>query len=75
MTLMYSPFEAIAKARAQALLQDPRRVREAAEGRGSYQVTASLPVDVMGLYVLLPDASSAACSATRASRWSVRPPA
>jgi superfamily II DNA or RNA helicase len=50
--------EAIAKARAQALLQDHRRVREAAEGRGSYQVTASLPVDVMGVYVLLPDAAT-----------------
>ena len=52
--------EAIAKARAQALLQDHRRVREAAEGRGSYQVTASLPVDVMGVYVLLPDAATVA---------------
>jgi hypothetical protein len=51
--------EAIAKARAQSLLSDHRRVREAAEGRGSYQVTASLPVDVMGLYVLLPDAGAA----------------
>ena len=50
--------EAIAQGRAQSLLQDHRRVREAAEGRGSYQVTASLPVDVMGLYVLLPDTSS-----------------
>jgi superfamily II DNA or RNA helicase len=56
-------FEAIAKARAQALLQDHRRVREAAEGRGSYQVTASLPVDVMGLYVLLPDSGAAANNA------------
>jgi hypothetical protein len=52
--------EAMAKARAQALLADHRRVREAAEGRGSYQVTASLPVDVMGLYVLLPDSAAAA---------------
>jgi superfamily II DNA or RNA helicase len=52
--------ETMAKARAQALLADHRRVREAAEGRGSYQVTASLPVDVMGLYVLLPDAGAAA---------------
>lgn len=51
--------ENIAKARAQVLLQDHRRVREAAEGRGTYQVSASLPVDVMGLYVLLPDASAA----------------
>ena len=46
--------EEIAKARAQALLADHRRVREAAEARGSYQVTASLPVDVMGVYVLVP---------------------
>ena len=59
-------FEAIAKARAQALLQDHRRVREAAEGRGSYQVTASLPVDVMGLYVLLPDTGAAATTAVGA---------
>jgi hypothetical protein len=51
--------EALARARAQALLVDHRRVREAAEGRGSYQVAASLPVDVMGLYVLLPDAAAA----------------
>jgi superfamily II DNA or RNA helicase len=51
--------EAIARARAKALLADHRRVREAAEGRGGYQVTASLPVDVMGLYVLLPDAAHA----------------
>jgi superfamily II DNA or RNA helicase len=51
--------EAIAKTRAQALLLDHRRVREAADSRGSYQVTASLPVDVMGLYVLLPDTAAA----------------
>ncbi|RYF31949.1 MAG: helicase SNF2 [Comamonadaceae bacterium] len=50
------PLEAIAKSRANALLQDHRRVREAAEARGSYQVTASLPVDVMGVYVLVPAA-------------------
>jgi superfamily II DNA or RNA helicase len=55
--------EAIAQARAQALLQDHRRVREAAEGRGSYQVTASLPVDVIGLYVLLPDTATATVGA------------
>ena len=46
--------EAIARQRAQTLLQDHRRVREAAEAKGSYQVTASLPVDVMGVYVLVP---------------------
>lgn len=44
----------IAHARAQALLADHRRVREAADARGAYQVTASLPVDVMGVYVLVP---------------------
>ena len=49
--------EALAKARAQALLADHRRVREAAEARGSYQVTASLPVDVIGVYVLVPGAT------------------
>lgn len=46
--------ETIAVARAQALLADHRRVREAADAKGSYQVTASLPVDVMGVYVLVP---------------------
>lgn len=49
--------ESIAKTRAQALLADHRRVREAAEARGTYQVTASLPVDVMGVYVLVPAAA------------------
>lgn len=49
-----SALEDLAKARAQALLADHRRVREAAEARGNYQVTASLPVDVMGVYVLVP---------------------
>lgn len=49
--------EAIATERANVLLADHRRVREAAEARGSYQVTASLPVDVMGVYVLVPTAA------------------
>lgn len=51
--------ESIAKARAQALLADHQRVRAAAEARGRYQVTASLPVDVMGVYVLVPAAVEA----------------
>ncbi|MFX1715550.1 helicase-related protein [Paraburkholderia sp. A1RO-5L] len=50
--------EAIAKTRAHELLQDHRRVREAAEAKGTYQVTASLPVDVMGVYVLVPAAAA-----------------
>lgn len=49
-----SSLEELARARAQTLLADHRRVREAADARGNYQVTASLPVDVMGVYVLVP---------------------
>lgn len=46
----------LAARRAQALLTDHRRVREAARDVGQYSVSACLPVDVMGVYVLLPDA-------------------
>jgi hypothetical protein len=46
--------EVMARERAQTLLQDHRRVREAADARGTYAVTASLPVDVIGVYVLVP---------------------
>jgi hypothetical protein len=48
--------EALARQRAESLLQDHRRVREAARDLGSYTVTPSLPVDVIGVYVLLPEA-------------------
>jgi hypothetical protein len=44
----------LARSRADALLQDHRRVREAARDIGSYEVTPCLPVDVLGVYVLLP---------------------
>jgi len=46
--------DAFAERRAQALLDDHRRVREAAGARGSYSVKALLPADVIGLFVLLP---------------------
>jgi hypothetical protein len=46
--------DAFAERRAKALLEDHRRVREAADARGSYSVRALLPADVIGLYVLLP---------------------
>ena len=46
--------EGVAQERAQQLLDDHRRVREASDARGSYQVTPSLPVDVMGVFVLVP---------------------
>ena len=45
----------LAGARAEALLADHRRVREAARDTGQYAVRASLPVDVLGVYVLLPE--------------------
>ncbi|MBP0588717.1 DEAD/DEAH box helicase [Paraburkholderia sp. LEh10] len=45
---------AFAERRAQALLTDHRRVREAAEAAGRYSVKALLPADVIGLFVLLP---------------------
>jgi superfamily II DNA or RNA helicase len=44
----------LAQDRAQQLLEDHRRVREASAATGSYQVTPSLPVDVMGVFVLIP---------------------
>ncbi|HEV7570241.1 MAG TPA: helicase-related protein [Thermoanaerobaculia bacterium] len=46
--------DAFAGRRAQALLADHRRVREAAGARGSYSVKALLPADVIGFFVLLP---------------------
>lgn len=46
--------DAFAERRAQALLVDHRRVREAAEALGRYSVKALLPADVIGLFVLLP---------------------
>ncbi|WP_069353656.1 helicase-related protein [Burkholderia cenocepacia] len=46
--------DAFAERRAQALLADHRRVREAAEALGRYSVKALLPADVIGMFVLLP---------------------
>jgi superfamily II DNA or RNA helicase len=48
--------EALARTRADALLADHRRVRQAARDVGSYTVRPCLPVDLVGVYVLLPDA-------------------
>ena len=48
--------EALAQQRAEVLLVDHQRVREAARDVGQYSVTPCLPVDVIGVYVLLPDA-------------------
>lgn len=46
--------EEIAAERADALLADHRRVRQAAGGRGRYEVRPLMPVDVIAAYVLLP---------------------
>ena len=47
--------EQLAQQRAHALLADHQRVREAARDVGQHQVKPCLPVDVIGVYVLLPD--------------------
>lgn len=48
-------FEELAERRAKELLDDHRRVREAGEARGiRYSVSPALPVDIIGIYVLLP---------------------
>ena len=46
--------EAYARERADALLADHRRVRAASQARGRYEVKPLLPVDVIGVFVLLP---------------------
>jgi len=49
-----SIFEDLAKSRAEILLTDHRRVRDASVAQGSYAVKPCLPVDLVGMYVLLP---------------------
>ena len=52
--LRRSELDAFAERRAQTLLSDHRRVREAADARGSYSVKAVSPPDLIGLFILLP---------------------
>lgn len=47
-------FDTVARERADTLLADHRRVRDASAARGQYTVKPSLPVDLIGMYVLLP---------------------
>ena len=47
----------VATARANALLADHRRVRDAAGDKGTYSVSPVLPPDVMGVSVYLPSAA------------------
>ena len=46
----------VAGRRAEQLLEDHRRVRDAAGARGRYDIRAMWPVDVIGAWVLLPAA-------------------
>ncbi|TAK31180.1 MAG: DEAD/DEAH box helicase [Myxococcaceae bacterium] len=48
--------DAFAQRRADALLKEHREVRDASEARGRYGVKALLPADVIGVYVLMPQA-------------------
>lgn len=50
--------QTLAESQAQRLLDDHRRVRDAADARGSYTVKALQPVDVVAAYVLLPGATA-----------------
>ncbi|WAS54216.1 DEAD/DEAH box helicase [Burkholderia ambifaria] len=51
----HQKLKTLALQRADILLADHKRVREAARDVGQYNVKPCLPVDVMGVYVLLPD--------------------
>lgn len=48
-------FEAFADERAKALLLDHRRVRDASGDKGTFGVKPILPVDIMGVFILLPE--------------------
>ena len=50
-----SCFNDFAAKRAEELLSDHRRVRDASGDRGKFAVAPILPVDVMGVFVLLPE--------------------
>ena len=44
----------VALRRAEELLAEHRRVRDAAKAKGTYDIRAMEPVDVIGVWVLLP---------------------
>ncbi|BDY13967.1 helicase-related protein [Hydrogenimonas cancrithermarum] len=46
--------DALAKERARILLEDHRRIRDASKARGSYSIAPVLPVDILGVIVLVP---------------------
>jgi len=53
---LQAAFEQVAEARADQVLKDHRRIRDAADLKGvTFQVKPSLPVDIVAVGVLLPD--------------------
>lgn len=48
----------LADSRAAEVLDSHRRVRESARARGTFEVRPQLPLDVLGLYVYLPEAEA-----------------
>jgi hypothetical protein len=47
----------IGREHGRKLLQDHRRVRDSErDGRGTFEVKPQLPADVLGIYVLMPEA-------------------
>jgi hypothetical protein len=58
LSAMHTTFNEIAHQRAEELLADHRRVREASDAKGMrYSVAPALPVDIIGLYILTPVAT------------------
>ncbi len=51
---METEFNAFARRRADVLLSDHKRARDASQAKGSYSVEPMLPPDVIALYILLP---------------------
>lgn len=46
--------DTLAKAHAQTLLEDHRRIRDASKARGTYAISPVLPVDILSIIVLVP---------------------
>lgn len=46
--------DTLAKEHAQKLLEDHRRIRDASKARGTYAIAPVLPVDILGVMVLIP---------------------
>lgn len=53
-TTLQDALTSVARRRAEELLSDHRRVRDAAKAKGTYDIRAMEPVDVIGAWVLLP---------------------